>query len=233
MKCLGGERASATENDAAVRIFSGYPKSDLAAEWNVGSVGLRQVQKALAETLLAAGRCRGERWLIESVLLPHTGLEAFLLRDVVDDEWLCVSRVKEEVVARAWELRSGRPPVFSPPSQVGRPPWPPANDLAWFSLAGWLPEIDPEFDLTWTLVARAILKHFARRLAGLDCSSPGYLYRNFFAGTGFVRDSGERIEVELARSDLNIVLRIAGIFQETYALPWIEKKDICLLPSTE
>jgi hypothetical protein len=83
-------------------------------------------------------------------------------------------------------------------------------------------------DLAGSLFARATLKHFARRLIGFDASSPEHIYRNFLAGIAFVRDTAEQIEVELEPPPLSIVLSMGGILEETYSLPWIEGRTVCL-----
>src|ERR1035438_5180753 len=103
------------------------------------------------------------------------------------------------------------------------------DDLAYFTLGDAIPEISAELELAATLLARGVLKQFARRLIGFDGSSAEYLHRSFLAGCGFVRDAGERIEVELPDPPLSIVLKLAGILGETYALPWIGGRSICLL----
>ena len=161
----------------------------------------------------------------ESVFLWRGG-DSGHMPPPTDHRWLSLDRdagVEEELAGE----------FHVPLSRFTRALRPPAEDLAYFSLLNVFPQIQPEFDLTWTLVSRAILKHFARRLIGFDMSSPAYVYQHFLAGTGFVRDSGERIEVELPSSDLSIILRLSGLLNETYVLPWIEGREICLRPPEE
>jgi hypothetical protein len=109
----------------------------------------------------------------------------------------------------------------------------PARDLAYLALVDLVPSIvaDPRFDLTWSLVAREVLRSFARRLLGFDRSSAEYLYHNFFAGTGIVQIEEGRIDVQLPQSPLHVVLRMAGMADQTYAVPWLEDTEITLRPT--
>jgi hypothetical protein len=120
-----------------------------------------------------------------------------------------------------------------PQQKLQRGMRPIGDEVAYFSLNEAFPEIPAELDLAATLAARAVLKHFARRLIGFDTSSAEHLYQSFLAGVGFVRDTGERIEVELPQPPLAIVLSMAGMLEETYTLPWIQRREVCLLRSSE
>ena len=281
MKCMGGERASAGENDAGMRVFSGFGGRSAAGALqalNPHRMNLRSAQAALVNILRNSGRCQYVCWLVETVSLPHSGHQAILVRDVMEDEWIFGSlmpsdaaraRTVDDAIERAFELTGAESPVLLwrsgdpgelqpgtrhrwisldqgagieatlaeqfhvPLSRFVRALRAPVDDLAYLSLHDVVPPTHPELDLSWTLVARAILKHFARRLIGFEMSSAQYLYSNFLAGTGFIRDSGERIEAELTCSELSIVLRLSGLLQETYVLPWIQGREICLLPPVE
>ncbi len=75
------------------------------------------------------------------------------------------------------------------PNRLLRASEPVEGELEQFSLRGLLPdlEVPSACDLEWSLVARAVLKNFARRLIGFEASSPDYLFRNFLAGMSSVR----------------------------------------------
>jgi hypothetical protein len=103
-------------------------------------------------------------------------------------------------------------------------------DFSYFSFADVWPEVDLEFDLFGTLLSRAVMREFARHLLGFQNSSPEHLYTNFLEGIGTVRQQPERIEVELPRSHLLLVLQLSGSTRQTYVLPWLEGKEVCLLP---
>ena len=121
------------------------------------------------------------------------------------------------------------------PDRFARASRPPPPDLAYFSLAGLRPEaqVHTGLDLTWSLMARAALRHFARRLPGFESSSPEHLYQNFLAGVSTVRTALDRIEVRLPHSPLAVILRLSGVWDQTYTLPWLHGVEICLQPPVE
>jgi hypothetical protein len=103
-------------------------------------------------------------------------------------------------------------------------------DLQYLSLEDLLPlsAAPVGFDLAWSLIARAALRDFARRLMGFEGSSLEYLYRNFLAGRGVVRVEPERIAVQLPLSPLRIVLRMAGVDGQSYTIPWLDDRPVTL-----
>jgi hypothetical protein len=105
---------------------------------------------------------------------------------------------------------------------------------AYYSLADLWPEVRllRELDAGCSLIANSIIRHFARRLVGFRSSSPEHLYQNFLAGTGALVVSADRLEVRLPRSPLAIILQLSGLANQTYAMPWLNGRNICLhLPS--
>jgi len=118
------------------------------------------------------------------------------------------------------------------PERLSRLLRPAERDAGYFSLGRLWPAFEGAFDMVSTLEARAVLRHFARRLIGFDSASPEHLYANFLAGRSLLRDTGERIEVELLPPPLSVVLRMAGIQEETYSAPWIGR-EICLQRASE
>jgi len=116
---------------------------------------------------------------------------------------------------------------------LGPPPG--EQDAAYFSFTGVWPDLTlPEaFDAVWSRVAYAALRHFARRLPGFGASSPEHLYQNFLAGVSELRNLEERIEVRLPACPLGVVLRFSGVGSETYQLPWLKGREVCLLPPTD
>jgi hypothetical protein len=107
-------------------------------------------------------------------------------------------------------------------------------DEAYYSLADLWPEarLPHDLDAGCSLIANSIIRHFARRLFGFHSSSPEHLYQNFLAGTGALVVSADRLEVRLPRSPLTIILQLSGVANQTYAMPWLNGRNICLhLPS--
>ena len=105
-----------------------------------------------------------------------------------------------------------------------------AAEFSYLSYAAFWPEPDFSLDIFGALLARAVLKRFARRLMGFQSSSPEHLYRNFLEGISTVRQLAERVEIELPRSPLLLVLQLSGLAEQTHAIPWLEGREICLLP---
>jgi hypothetical protein len=94
-------------------------------------------------------------------------------------------------------------------------------------------EIDPDLDCLSTLVSRAALRHFVRRLFGFESSSPDHICRNFLSGLSEIRRIDQRLEVRLPASPLSLVLRMAGLLEQKYAPSWLKGMEIWLRPSQE
>jgi hypothetical protein len=103
-------------------------------------------------------------------------------------------------------------------------------DEAYYSLADLWPEVRLPHDLDagCSLIANSIIRHFARRVFGFHSSGPEHLYQNFLAGTGALIGSADRLDVRLPRSPLAIVLHLSGVGEQTYAVPWLNGRNICL-----
>jgi hypothetical protein len=106
-------------------------------------------------------------------------------------------------------------------------------EFQYFSNVDSGPNFDPALDALTTLLRRAGHKGFARRLMGFQSASPEHLYRNFLAGVSTVRILPQRIEVELPHSPLSLVLHLSGIDRQAFTVPWLEGREVCLLPSRE
>ena len=244
IKCLGGERAAASAEDAALKIFSGLDAScfETAIEEQGCSAPLDPdaAFRMLRSHLNAAGRCDGASWQTEVAQLPMPGGErrrVAVLCERLRDEWIAAAVLPDDAAesAAVMDRMATLSAEFGGDERGAgrRVPRPIEEDFAHFSLHEYLPQLDREFDLFLTVTARAILRHFARRLPAFASSSPEHLYRNFLAGDGFLRDRGDRIEVELPPVPLSLVLRIAGIHDEQYSLPWWKGRKVCILPLTD
>jgi hypothetical protein len=84
------------------------------------------------------------------------------------------------------------------------------------------------FDLVWSLMARALMKEFAARLMNFGWSSAEYLSRNFLEGISAVEVESGRVDVRLARAPLHIMLRIAGMDEQSYTVPWLNDTQVTL-----
>lgn len=198
------------------------PGGDLAMG-DVLEAGLALVSQATGnepEILLLGGRLSA---LTDSAILSQRAARVISFESFDTFSW--------EALAGEFSVRplarASRPTALPPSPSLWR-----TSDLAYFSLAGPGKEalINAGLDLTWSLVARAALRHFAGRLPGFASSSAEHLYQNFLAGVSTVRTTSELIEVRLPPCPLSIVLRLSGVWDQTYALPWLGGRQICLLP---
>jgi hypothetical protein len=107
---------------------------------------------------------------------------------------------------------------------------PAAAELSYFSLMDSESAIinDEGFDLVWSVVARALMKEFAARLMNFGWSSAEYLSRNFLEGMSTVQIESGRVDVRLARAPLHIMLRIAGMDEQSYTVPWLNDTQVTL-----
>ena len=111
----------------------------------------------------------------------------------------------------------------------------PQRHYPYFCLSQYWPdfELDPALDCTFSLISRAALRHFARKLLGFEGSSPDHLHQNFLSGLSEVRCIDQRLEVRLPASPLSLILRMAGLQQQKYAPAWIKGSEVWLLPPQE
>jgi hypothetical protein len=115
------------------------------------------------------------------------------------------------------------------PADLSRACQPKIEALNYFSLGDAWPE--RRFgETTWSLLARAAVTRFARGLVGFHFASPEHLYQNFLAGVGSIRVSAHDWEVQLPRCALAIVLQLSGMGNRTYTVPWLNDREVCLLP---
>jgi hypothetical protein len=120
-----------------------------------------------------------------------------------------------------------------PPEKYTQLIRPSRHEFSYFSSGDLWHDVDLFFDPFGVLLARAAMREFARHLLGFQASSPEYLYRNFLEGIGTVRQESGRIEVELPRAPLLLVLQLSGLTRQTFTLPWLGEKELCLLPPRE
>jgi hypothetical protein len=111
----------------------------------------------------------------------------------------------------------------------------PQRHFPYFCLSQFWPdfELDPVLDCTFSLIARAALRHFARKLFGFEASSPDHLYQNFLSGLSEVRRIDQRLEVRLPVSPLSVILRMAGLQDQKYSPKWLKGSEVWLLPPQE
>jgi hypothetical protein len=224
-KCMGIARAAEAMADTALRLFAG----DYKTRWPAGCDAIPQ--PIPAGNIVRMTGCEGRCLVAETIRLPWQEKEILLLRDFERDVWIYASVLpKEQALNLGVDLvreATGNVPQVSSSEPVTD------HELSYFLFGSVWPDFNIDLDLSSALCARAVLKGFARRLMGFQASSPEHLYRNFLAGVGTVRNLSERIEVELPRVPLLLVLQISGQLTQTYSVPWLEGKEICLAPPRE
>ena len=72
------------------------------------------------------------------------------------------------------------------------------------------------------LAAATLMRSFARRLPGMGKSSAEYLWNNVLSGEARITVSPGRILVQLAPRPLQIVMRMSGLHDAAFRLPWQE-----------
>lgn len=89
-----------------------------------------------------------------------------------------------------------------------------------------LPGFIPNADLRKQLaIAAAILwRSFAAKFPGIGRSSIEYLWRNVLAGDAWLSVSPDAIDVRLEPRPLQIVVRMAGLQECKFALPWSKQR---------
>jgi hypothetical protein len=107
------------------------------------------------------------------------------------------------------------------------------GEFAYLSLGDIWPECSANMDLLSTLIASATLRVFAGRLKGFAASTPEHLHSNFLDGAGLVSVDEERIQVDLPRSPLALVLQLSGLSRQRYRVPWLNGREIWLQPAKQ
>jgi hypothetical protein len=160
-----------------------------------------------------------------------------VIHDMLADFWLAVTVDREKTLARlshtldlppaqVWPV-GDQPPAAEPGATFARFYKPATDAYRYFHL----PALNNEINRGLMPLSQAVLRQFARQLIGFGWSSPDYLHQNFFAGTGRLTIKPDQIDVLLPQTPLGSVLRMAGLHQAEYRLPWaIELNVRILLP---
>jgi hypothetical protein len=106
------------------------------------------------------------------------------------------------------------------------------KECSFFSFSNIWPEFElpPAIDAVFSLIARATLKQFARKLPGFDSSSPSV---SEFPAYQEIRWVDGHLEVRLPASPLSMMLRMAGLQEQRYAPAWLKGVEVWLLPPRE
>jgi hypothetical protein len=232
VKLVGRPRVVEAWEDAAVLLAAGLDRPPGAQEWHdfVHSGERAALARDLVQWFVRCGLGG------DGVAVERSG-DVLLFRDPRTDAWLHAVRVPAESEVSA-AMREGVAFIEQATGQActtaaeAQPSRHASTNLAHLTLAGagLPPGLDPETDLLGTLVARAALRRFAGRLPGFGAVSADHLYRNFLAGPGEIRIGGGEVAVRLDPPPLHVVLRLAGLDDETFTLPDGKRTRVALNP---
>ena len=92
--------------------------------------------------------------------------------------------------------------------------------------------IKVDFDLTMSILAHNIYRLFALRFPGYTHLADQSLFEKFFANSGFVKITEERIEIDLKKKRLLPALLTEMKKLEELKIPWLNNKKICIKGAT-
>ena len=95
-------------------------------------------------------------------------------------------------------------------------------------MAGFCADAGMRTELAWA--ANLLMRGLASRLPGLSKSSAEFLWRNVLAGDAWFTVSPGMILVELSSRPLEIVMRMAGLHELTFRLPWSPDREVRIRP---
>jgi hypothetical protein len=238
LKCLGGSRLALHRADPALVVGLGLDSPREADVWSAAVAATTPALcSALAEGLLhllqSQERIRGEYVAVSAVPgqetdrgLPDEPLH--VIHDMQAGYWLAVTtepsaHALERLAAVlahdpvcVWPVDEAPPPDYPTARAFAHQHQPAAAALAYYGL----PDLPPHIDHTFSLLADAVMRTFARRLMGFAWSSPAHLYQNFLVGTGQLHVTPTAIHVSLPQPPLFSVTMMAGMHRDEYRLPW-------------
>jgi hypothetical protein len=162
---------------------------------------------ALVRALLAGGRTDGA----ELSLAPTD--HGPLVLDAATGTWLGIGEATLETVAAV----TGREHRVSDVAGADL-----GAELASFALPGASAAV--------AVAGRAVLRELAHRLAGLARSSPEHLWRNVLDRPARVEAHARGLRVELGPAPLDVLLRLAGVDRDRFAVPWLGEVELALAP---
>lgn len=238
LKCLGGSRLAMHRADPALVVGLGLDSPPDEAVWSaVAAATTPAVCDALADGLLhllqSQERIRGE-YIAVSVFPSSKKAQGFpdeplhVIHDMQAGYWLAVtaeppthalgrlSGVLAHDPICVWPVGESPPPDYPTAHIFAHHHQPAAAALTYYGLSG----LPPHVDHTFSLLADAVMRTFARRLMEFAWSSPLHLYQNFLAGTGQLHVTPTAIHVSLPQTPLFSVIMMAGMHRDEYRLPW-------------
>jgi hypothetical protein len=210
LRCLGPQ-ATVAAGDPALRLVAGLdpagaPPDDLAG------ASADALAAGMLGALAAQGRLDMAAVAVDTLPDPVSGRPLALLRTVPDDVWLVLG---EGPRGRAHALNLLSTAGLRPDSLVDGDASG-TGDLHFLGVGR-----GDAADLAVTVLARAGLRLFARRLLGFGRASAAHLAGNAFGTSGVVSAYPGVVEVVLEPGPLQVVLDLAGLDRLACPLPWL------------
>jgi hypothetical protein len=237
-KCLGRERWAQARQSALVWQVMGLDGPPDEQQWQAaGEAATPALREQWRQTLLATlqrqGKLGRHTLALEKVATESYPQEVWLVRDMLYDYWLLATTTPPETATLEAEAPGAyfwRPTINDEPDDPSVAPFlrqgkAAAPLLDYLALT---PALPLELELSLSVAAAAVLRSFARRLPGFNWSGFDHLYRNFLAGESRIRFTTSEVLVELPRSPLHSILRMAGFDGHQYTVPWLDERTVVL-----
>jgi hypothetical protein len=213
LRCLGARTAVAANGDPLLRLVAGMVPDDQPAEDHAGTDPDRLLA-ALVTALVAHGQCDLATVAVDTLPDPATGTPVALLRAVHEDMWLRLGpgddpRTRAHALD-ALAIAGLRPDTLVEGDAAA------AGDLHFLGTG-----VGDPFDLAVTVMARAGIRLFARRLLGFGRATAAHLAVNAYGGGGLVRTRPGSIDVTLDPSPLQVVVTLARMDSLECTVPWL------------
>ena len=204
LRCLEPENAVDLLSDEgallALGIGAPFSAEDLRRTLS-GPLRLAEMTRHVVEQLIQRGECEARN------VLSDVTPDAVITRDAETGYWLGIEK-RNPVSAR---------------NRVSEPAEPLQNLRGLGDPGGLLPL---EIDLPLCLLAHNTLRRLARRMRGFENSSAAYVRANFLASIATLSLNRDAAHAQLTQPPLGMLLRLAGLGEYRYALPWWPGREI-------
>ena len=209
MRCLGPESASQLLNDEGALLALGVQPPFSTEELRrtlSGPLQLAEMTSHVVEGLVQRGECEARHVLYD--VTPN----AVIAVDAETGYWLDVQpNLRGLVDPGGFDTFRGKPAM---------------EELQSLSLQSSELEMEAELDLHLCLLAHNTLRRLARRMRGFEWSSAAYVRSNFLDSIATLSLNSEALSAQLTQPPLGMLLRLAGLGEYHYTLPWWEGHEI-------
>jgi hypothetical protein len=187
-----------------------------AVELRRALIGLpRTAPASMAAEIVAVLARLGD--LAEAHVIHDVTPLARIARDADTGYWLIVQPNDQSEFQGSPQNEDQPNPVKLSPTEI---------ELCSLSMPGTDLATDVEIDLQLSLLAHNTLRRLARRLRGFEASSATYLRANFLESIATLSLTSDALRAQLTQPPLGMLLRLAGLGEYRYALPWWPEREI-------